>query len=111
MVATLTAPILQVQRRAHAPRRCTVPPWVADDVTMGMTRHTDVEVSNPSRLQQRLEAAQRQADAEVDADEVAVNVRITGHPTRMGEGYTLWWPVDYEVQPKRVDPRVRGMSE
>jgi hypothetical protein len=63
-------------------------------------RHTEVEVANPSRLQQRLDAAQRQADAEVDVDEIAVNVRITGNATRMGEDHTLWWPVTYEVEPK-----------
>lgn len=63
-------------------------------------RATDVEVANPSRLQQRLDAAQRQADAEVGVDEVAVNVRITGTATRMGEDHTLRWPVTYEVEPK-----------
>ena len=58
-------------------------------------------MANPSRLQQRLDAAQRQADAEIRADEIAVNVNITGNATRMGEDHALWWPVAYEVEPKR----------
>lgn len=70
-------------------------------------RRTDVEVANPSRLQQRLDAAQRQADGEVGAEEAAINVRITGRATRMGEDYTLWWPVSYEVEsrPRHHQPR------
>jgi hypothetical protein len=45
-------------------------------VFMSDVRHTDVEVQNPSTLQQRLEAAQRQAAAEVADDEEAVNVEV-----------------------------------
>jgi hypothetical protein len=45
-------------------------------LSMSDVRHTDVEVQNPSTLQQRQDAAQRQADREVADDEEAVNVRI-----------------------------------
>lgn len=63
-------------------------------------RRTAVEVATPSRLQQRLDAAQHQADAEVGVDEVAVNVRIAGKPTHMGKDHKLWWPITYEVESK-----------
>lgn len=64
-------------------------------------RHTDVEVANPSTLQQRQDAAQRQADAEVGDEEEAINVRIGDTGTRVGDDSRLWWPVTYEVIPKR----------
>jgi hypothetical protein len=55
--------------------------------------HTDVEVVNPSTLQQRQDAAQRQADAEVGDEEEAINVRIGDTGTRVGDDSRLWWPV------------------
>ena len=64
---------------------------------MGLIRRTSVEVGNPSRLAQRLEAAQRQADSEVGEDQQAINVAVARiGATHHGED-SLWWPVTYEV--------------
>jgi hypothetical protein len=70
-------------------------------VFMSDVRHTDVEVQNPSTLQQRLEAAQRQAAAEVADDEEAVNVEVGEKGTQTGDDSKLWWPVTYQVLPRR----------
>lgn len=62
-------------------------------------RHTDVEVPNPSTLQQRQDAARRQAFVEVGYDEEVTNVHIGETGTQMGDDSQLWWPVTYGVRP------------
>ena len=64
-------------------------------------RHTDVEVPNPSTPGQRLDAARRQTDAEVEDDEEVVNVEVGDKGTQTGDDSKLWWPVTYEVQTRR----------
>ena len=65
---------------------------------MPEVRHTDMNMANPSTLQQRVDAAQRQADGEVADGEEVVNLRVGDKGTRMGDDCRLWWPVTYEVQ-------------
>jgi hypothetical protein len=65
---------------------------------MPEVRYTDIDIANPSTLQQRVVAAQRQADGEVADGEEAVNLRVGDKGTRMGDDSRLWWPVTYEVQ-------------
>ena len=64
---------------------------------MPNVRHTDIEMRNPSTPQARIDAARRQADAEVDDDEQVVNLRVGDKGTQMGDDSMLWWPVTYEV--------------
>jgi hypothetical protein len=64
---------------------------------MPEVRQTDVEVPNPSTAQQRIDAARRQADHEVTADERVVNLRVGDKGVQMGDDSSLWWPVTYEV--------------
>jgi hypothetical protein len=66
-------------------------------VFMSDVRHTDVEVRNPSTPAQRLDAAQRQAAAEVADDEEAINVEVGDKGTQTGDDSRLWWPVTYRV--------------
>jgi hypothetical protein len=70
--------------------------------TMPDVRHTDVEVQHPSSPQQRLDAARRQAAAEILADEEAVNVRVGDTGTRTGDDSKMWWPVTYEVRRRQT---------
>jgi hypothetical protein len=64
---------------------------------MPEVRYTDMNMANPSTLQQRVSAAQRQADGEVADDEEAMNLRVGDKGTQMGDDSRLWWPVTYEV--------------
>lgn len=64
-------------------------------------RCTDVEDRNPSTVQQRLDAAQHQADREVGVEEEAINVWIGTRGTQTGHDSWLWWPVTYQVIPRR----------
>jgi hypothetical protein len=60
-------------------------------------RHTDVEMAEPSTRQQRRDAAQRAADAEIGDDQQAVNVVVAEVGTRVGDDSRMWWEVTYEV--------------
>ncbi|WP_284235980.1 hypothetical protein [Mycobacterium antarcticum] len=70
---------------------------------MGIVKHTSVEVGNPSRYAQRLEAAQRHADSEVGQDQRAVDVDVARTGATPGGDDTLWWPVTYEVVLRPVE--------
>jgi hypothetical protein len=64
-------------------------------------RHTDIQLRDPSTLQERIDAARRQAECEVAEDEHVVNLRIGDRGTQMGDDSMLWWSVTYEVTRKR----------
>jgi hypothetical protein len=64
-------------------------------------RHTDIQLRDPSTLQERIDAARRQAECEVAEDEYVVHLRIGDRGTQMGDDSMLWWPVTYEVTRKR----------
>ncbi len=68
---------------------------------MSEVRHTDIEMANPSTLQQRIHTAQRQAGQEVADGECAVDVRVGDTGTQTGDDSRLWWPVTYEVRVTR----------
>jgi hypothetical protein len=60
-------------------------------------RHTDIQMRNPSTIRERLDAARRQAQSEVAADEYLSHLRVGHKGTQMGDDSMLWWPVTYEV--------------